>query len=328
MKNVPITYGESVKTEETINQVERSILSCLCYFDVFNYPLKIKEIHSFLPETVLTLKNLEHTIQSHPLTTLIHHTDGYYFLFYRDPDIISRRIQAEHLAQRQWVPARRMTKIIKLFPFVRAVMISGDLSKNVATEASDIDYFILTEPGRLWIVRLLLTIFKKTVLLNDKKYYCLNFFRSTNYLNFEFSQDYFTATELVTLKSLYNNSLFSRLLDNNNWVYSFFPNYRSNGSEQNHAPDTASRVQILLEKLLSIFPLDGVDTWIMNYMQRTWHRRYPHLSGDEIAYRFRCTKDESTAFAVESRRDIMAAYTARMKRMEQLLINEYESVKT
>ncbi len=319
--------GDDVKTGKNFNNIDESILSCLCYFDVFDYPLKIHELHSFLPEISIPLETLEQKVQSYPLNKLIIYAGGYYFLFDRDPEIISIRRQAEQFASHRWIPAKRMTKIIKMFPYVRAVFISGDLSKNVSSKESDIDYFILTEPGCLWITRSLLILFKKTVLLNDKKYYCLNFFRSTDYLNFDCSQDYFTATELVTLKSLYNTPMFGKLLDKNKWVYSYFPNYKRNGLENKYSSDTSSIVQAIFEKILDIFPLDRVDTRIMKYMQQTWHKRYNHLSDEEIAYRFRCTKDESTAFVEESRRNIMTRYTARVKHVRQLLKNESEFVK-
>ena len=51
--------------------------------------------------------------------------------------------------------------IIAAFPFVRAVGISGSLSKQYADENSDIDYFIITAANRLWIAKNLPAYFQK-----------------------------------------------------------------------------------------------------------------------------------------------------------------------
>jgi len=304
------------------HRIEDAVISCLCYFDVFKYPLNIREIHSFLPDVKLSLDSLKESIHSHPLNKFVVCTDDYYYLYNRDSSVISHRLRAERIAERRWSAAKRMTKIIKMFPFVRAVMISGDLSKNVSSNESDIDYFILTKPGTLWITRTLLILFKKTLLMNKRTYYCLNFFRTTNYMNFDSARDHFTATELVTLKPVFNSPVFGELLDANPWVYSYFPNYARNGTENKHTSDKRSFVQVILEKLLELFPLDRLDTRIMKYMEQTWRKRYFQLSADEVAYRFRCTKDESTAFVVESKRDILTQFSTRRRQLKELMYNE------
>ncbi len=311
--------GEYVNFDQGHNRVEDSILSCLCYFDGFDYPLKIEELHTYIPHVELTYETLNEKLHNYPLNKLISHKDEYYYLSDRDPGIISRRLNAERIAQKRWRTAKRMAKIIKKFPFVRAVMISGDLSKNVSSAESDIDYFILTEPDRLWITRTLLILFKKTVLLNDRSFYCLNFFRTTSHLNFDNAKDYFTATEILTLKTVYNTRVFGRLLENNQWVYSFFPNYRQNGADMNYSSDSHSVIQVIFEKILNLLPLDRLDTIVMNYMKKIWRKRYAMLSEDEIAYRFRCTKDESTAFVIESKRDIMKKHTMRINKIKKHL---------
>lgn len=304
------------------NRVDDSILSCLCYFDVFDYPLKIEELHAYVPHVELPFETLNEKLRTYPLNKLISQKDEYYYLFDRDAEIISRRLKAERIAKQRWDTAKRMTKIIKMFPFVRAVMVSGDLSKNVSSTDSDIDYFILTEPGRLWITRALLILFKKIVLLNDRSFYCLNFFRTTDYLNFDYTRDYFTATELLTLKSVYNTSLFTILLDENQWVYTLFPNYKQNGLGTKHSSNTNSIIQVIFEKILNIFPLDRLDTVIMKYMKKVWRKRYDMLSEEEIGYRFRSTKDESTAFVEESKQNILRRHTTKMRQLKELMYNE------
>src|SRR5947207_638283 len=88
---------------------------------------------------------------------------GKYFRLPDVSDTIARlRTEREHLAAKRLRIARFMTLIIKRFPFVRGVFLSGDLSKGVAHADSDIDYVIVTAPHRLWICRSMLVLFKKT----------------------------------------------------------------------------------------------------------------------------------------------------------------------
>jgi hypothetical protein len=293
----------------------------MCYFDGFDYPLQLHEIHGFLPGITVSLEKLRDTLHDSPMREIVSHSDGYYYLSDRSNVIIKKREAAERYAIKRWRVAVNMTKLIKMFPYVRSVMISGDLSKNVSTRDSDIDYFILTEPGRLWIVRLLLTLFKKILLLNDRTYYCLNFYRTTDHLDFAAMQDHYTATEIFTLKSVYNAALCRSVIETNRWAYHFFPNYTTNGEMSEHSSERCSRVQIVLEKLLAVFPLDRMDTAIMEYIRKKWRKRYPALSEAELRYRFRCTKHESTAFVREAKHEIMVRHSERLRQVKKELRN-------
>src|SRR5690606_3777846 len=92
--------------------------------------------------------------------------------------------------------ARKKAKLISQFPFVRGVMASGSLSKGYADEKSDIDFFIITIPNRLWIARTLLVLYKRIFLLNSHKFFCVNYFVDEKHLGIE-EKNLFTATELA-----------------------------------------------------------------------------------------------------------------------------------
>lgn len=110
---------------------------------------------------------------------------GHYYSISTNTDFIIQREENTRRALQIMPMARRMTKIISWFPFVRAVLISGSLSKNVITPDGDIDYFIITGRGRLWVTRTLLVLFKKIFLLNSHKYFCINYFIDDTHLEIE-----------------------------------------------------------------------------------------------------------------------------------------------
>lgn len=207
------------------HDINEAILMCLCYFDVFQYPMKREQIKFFLPYVLPDETDMEHRLRSGPLAKLVSSKEGYFFLNGRDPDIVKERHQQEQFAKKRWRIARFMAGIIKMFPYVRAVFVSGNLSKNLSRRDSDIDFFILTSPGKLWIARFLLTAFKKIFLLNKRTFFCINYFRSTDYLKFDDAQSFFTAVELLTLKPVYNGCYYEKILLENGWINPIFPNH-------------------------------------------------------------------------------------------------------
>lgn len=301
-KNHLITTG--------VVSIEESVLSIFCYYDVFKHPLTAKEIRAHLPINSVSDQEVSGFLSSSSISPFIRESRDYYFLYDCDESIIESRIEKEKFARKRRKAARFITRIVRIFPYVRSVMISGELSKNQSGRKSDIDYFILTEPGRLWITRACLTMFKKILFLNNRTFLCLNYFRSTDYLSFSDQQDFFIAIELLTLKPTFNSEYYYKLKDSNTWVRSMFPNFEiSNSVESMLLTNRRSILQKAFEKILSYFDIDYLDTKIMKWYERYWRKQYAELSPEELAYNFRCSPRESTAFGEDSRKEIMRRYT-------------------
>lgn len=54
--------------------------------------------------------------------------------------------------------AEKAVGIIKNLPFTRGVALTGSQAEGRATEQSDIDFFVLVQPGHLWLTRFLVTL--------------------------------------------------------------------------------------------------------------------------------------------------------------------------
>ena len=96
---------------------------------------------------------------------------------------------------------------------------------------SDLDFFIVTEPGRLWIARILLVVYKRLFLFNSHKYFCVNYFVDTEHLEIE-EKNLFTATELATVIPLYGAEYYKNLYTSNLWLSNFFPNHTPRSTDQ------------------------------------------------------------------------------------------------
>ena len=154
-------------------------LKTILYFSIFRYPLRIEEIHSYTNyESVTdTEKELEHLIAEKILIKV----DDFY-VYGSDLDSVIKRLRGNMYAGRALRIAQKKAKFIAKFPFVRAVGVSGSLSKGYYDNESDIDFFVITEPNKLWLCRTFLMLYKKIFLLNSRKYFCINYFISTSQL--------------------------------------------------------------------------------------------------------------------------------------------------
>ncbi len=143
----------------------------------FPYPLQAQEILEFLPGKIDPGK-LHHSLEQLVDEGYIYRHGEFYSLK-PEPHLVPRRLKGNEAAHRMMQKAHKFSRLIAAFPFVRCVCISGSLSKGFIDEQGDIDYFIITRPGRLWIARSLLIGFKKVFLLNSRKYFCVNYFIDT-----------------------------------------------------------------------------------------------------------------------------------------------------
>lgn len=216
-------HSKHTKPGLALPLLSRAIVRTLLYFDIFNYPLNEKEIINSLSERADNDVDINQEIKLLLQNNLIDEKDGFYFIG-QEKGKVARRLDGNLLAEKFLKKAYKYSKIIGFFPFVRGVYISGSLSKGFIDKESDIDYFIITEPGRLWLTRFMLTLFKKTFLLNSRKYFCVNYFVDTNSLEIP-DKNIFTATELTHLIPTYNYNLYLEILNANNWIKEYYPNF-------------------------------------------------------------------------------------------------------
>jgi hypothetical protein len=295
-----------------MKSLQHEILRTLLYYDIWHYPLTSKELFAFLPVNSMTLDQFEQQLHQLRTETSIRYYQGYYFVEGKSDAVVPQRSVRERHARRMWMMARCSMHIIKRFPFVRGIFVSGDLSKNATQRTSDVDFFIVTAPGRLWFCRTLLILFKKVFLLNRKKYFCLNYFATTDHLELD-EQNIFLAAEIAHLKPLFNMPLFLEYLHSNNWIKKYFPNFDINFMSLPRVNDRSSVLQKILERLLQPFPLDTLDSYLLEKMRKIWGSRYPEY--DEVTRNkiFRCTKYESRAYVGNFEEKILALYFQRLR---------------
>ena len=132
--------------------LKRSIIKTLTYADVFDYPLTLHEIHRYLVEEHATVEQVHEGLSAGDFVSQnIVEKSIYYALPGRD-QIIETRLNRSKIAFGLWPAAIKYGAMMARLPFVRMVAVTGSLAvDNEST--NDIDYLIVTKPGRLWLCR-------------------------------------------------------------------------------------------------------------------------------------------------------------------------------
>jgi hypothetical protein len=138
---------------------DAAILRTLLYADVFDYPLTLAEIHHYLiaapaarlpaPETI------DAALRSSPwLAARVTRVNGYVALRDRAAIGALRDERRRHSAG-LWKHARRWGYWLGCLPFVRMVAVTGALAVDNSPPGDDIDFLLVTTPGRVWLARAL-----------------------------------------------------------------------------------------------------------------------------------------------------------------------------
>jgi len=155
----------------------------------------------------------------------------------------------------------------------------------------DIDYFIITEPGRLWIARTFLVLFKKIFLLNSKKYFCVNYFIDTKQLSIP-DRNLFVATEINFIRPMNNSALYKSFMEANRWVELFYPNSTARVPEK-ISQERNSWMKRAAEKALGGNVGEWMDEKFLRMTLKRWKKKFPYIAEQDFEVDFRSRKHVS-----------------------------------
>ena len=197
---------------------ERAILRTVVYSSLFDWPLKVGEVHLNLQEHPLEESSILEIYQSSSwLRSIMDYQDGYLFLKGRDA-IVQKRGRREERSRAILRANRWVLKLISLIPYVRLVAISGSAAQLNMDEDGDIDLFLVTRGNRVW--SLAVTILVLTKLLGRRKMVCFNFVLSDQRLVID-RQDLFNANQIAHLKPVLGEEVYERFVQVNPFVARF-----------------------------------------------------------------------------------------------------------
>ena len=284
---------------------KRALLSALWYFEIFQYPLTAVELKQYSKCANVSneevLENLKELVEEGQAFQF-----GAYFQAQDEPDWLSRRHEYNCRADRYLPIARRMARLIAAFPYVRGVLVSGSLSKHSMPPDGDIDFFIITTPGRLWLARTALVIFKKLLLFNSHKYFCVNYFVDTEHLEIE-EKNLYTATETVTLLPMYGREWYERFCAANPWAWTYFPNFSRRAAED-IPPHQASFLKKTMEGLLNNRLGNWLDQLCMRGTVGYWRRKFRHFDQPTFDHALKSRRYVSKHHPLYFQKKVLEAY--------------------
>ncbi len=193
-------------------------LKTILYFSIFKYPLTKEEVFKF--SKTKSKAQLDDELQHLIDNGIIYKFDEIYNIK-NNYDWVKRRLKGNIEAKKKMNKARKMANIMKYFPFVQSIMISGTLSKNYMDETTDIDFFVITKPGNIVISKFLMGAFRRLFARNS---FCVNFLIDWDNLYIK-KQNIYTAIEIATLIPVVNYDLYEKFINvNKDWVLQYLPN--------------------------------------------------------------------------------------------------------
>ncbi|MBK9556291.1 MAG: hypothetical protein V9F05_17940 [Chitinophagaceae bacterium] len=266
-----------------------AVFKVLAYYDVFKYPLTLPEIEKYATFRFHQLSEVEEAL-GFLKERLIIFQFGEFYSLRNEFCLITRRTSGNLAAFNIYKKAQKRAALIHQFPFVRSVNISGSLSKNYYDESTDIDFFVMTKPGRLWLCRLLLTLYKKVFLFNSRKYFCINYYVDTDHLEIP-DKNLFSATEIVTLRNMSGAAYYRQFITANTWVNNYFPNHVEN------FPSALAAKDGMVKKAVELF-LGGnfgsfLDTRAQGLTRKFIRKKYNHISPEHAEVNLRTHKSVS-----------------------------------
>ncbi len=253
---------ETIVTEP--DALARAILRTLLYSDLFDYPLTPAEAAHYLIGRPSTSDEVRACLaRSCWLADRVIELNGYLALRGREA-LIARRLERAATSDRLWRRARRLVRVLRLFPFVRMIAITGSLAMQNSPADDDIDLLIVTAPDRVWLTRALsIALVYAGKLCGDTL--CPNYVISERALALD-RHTLFVAHEFAQMVPVYGLTVYDRMRTLNPWVQVILPNAtQSPWLQPEEAVGSIGRgLKRALEKLLSGRLGTMLENWEMS----------------------------------------------------------------
>jgi len=275
-----------------LSALEKSIFQTLAFFASLEHPLTLLEIHNWLirseeSQPPASFKEIEKTIEV--LGDRIAGQNGLYTLPGNEQFFTNRHFTYIN-SLKLFKKAIQFGSGMRHLPFVRGAALAGSVTWTNSSEQSDIDIFIITEPGRIFLARLFVSAYFQIFggrrhgnKIKDR--FCLNHYVCSGKF-FEKDRNIYTALIYANHTPIFGEEEFEKLWKKNiGWMKRFLlqPQFPSS-HEFDYAKRRRSRVQKITETLSQ--PVAPALEKISAYFQRRRIQQGPYVSvaQDELSF--------------------------------------------
>ncbi|MFA4818723.1 MAG: hypothetical protein WC621_02690 [Patescibacteria group bacterium] len=221
-----------------MSSLELAIINTLTWFDMFKYPLTGWECWYYLWDENKGLKRVTPAEVLAALSKLartgrVTGNFGYWQLA-ASPNYLPGRLEKLRWAIKKRQRAYRAARLLKHLPYVRLVAVVNTVALDAPLANSDIDFFIIARRRHIFTVRFLVTALIHILRWRRHDNYinnriCLSFYLSDDALNMwplTYADDPYLRFWLLSLDVLYDDGVYPKFIQHNQWLAPEFPNWR------------------------------------------------------------------------------------------------------
>jgi len=247
------------RTDPVRAALERAIVQTVAYADVFDYPLTADEIQRYLIGVTASRGMVRGLLSNSPPKPLVR-SGRYFTLAGREASVETRKLRSAEAVD-YWRRAVHYGRRMSHLPFVRMVAVTGALAMDNNADG-DIDYLVITEPGRLWLCRAMIVAQVKLAAMRGTEL-CPNYFLSERAMVLE-ERNLFTAHEVTQMVPLTGMATYQHLRSLNRWTDEHLPNAGSAPKRVAVVEPGRRRTRGLVEGTLRSRVCSPLEHWEMN----------------------------------------------------------------
>ncbi len=220
------------------------------YRDVFNAPVLIIDLYKWINASSSDIRfAIDELIKEKSISEL----NGYLVVAGKEGIIADQPLKIQ-LSEKLTKKGERLVRFIKHIPFIKYVGISGSIAaKNPTTNTNghvDLDLFIICSDSSLWLLFLFERFYTNLEqLIKGDHFYCFNYVTEESFLTIS-NKSFYTASEIINLQTLYDNSVIEQFLESNNWYLKY---YSPKESELSTKVIQSKRTKVNPLKWLNVF---------------------------------------------------------------------------
>lgn len=239
-----------------MDKIAEAILSTLAFFSLYNLPLHKRRIYELLykysADEQEVYRELEVLAREGRLTRV---GDNFGLKFWDTQKLDLNLVEAE----RRWEKIDKYFWLLSIIPYIDCIDIVHSLAFGNADRDSDIDFFVVTKPRRLYFVRSLIIVLFKLIGVYKtrarvREQFCFGYFITTKHLSLESmllpEDDPFMAFWVASHIPIYGRDAYNKFSQANLWAKDYFPNY--NPDFRTQRLKASNSFLILAKKIIEI----------------------------------------------------------------------------
>jgi glycerol-3-phosphate cytidylyltransferase-like family protein len=323
----------AVSGSENSTVLDRQVFLTVAYTDQFGYPLTATEVCLRLINSSAgkgldgtSFDEVSRALSRLVKLGLVERKGPWYFLPGRE-EWVGLRTGRAQAAERKWLEVDSFVRLVRWVPWIWGVAVSGSLAVNNPVEDDDVDFMIVTQPGRLWLVRVLVWLMavrvgkRRSWHREEKNSWCFNLWLEADSLALSSNRhNIYTAYEVCqTVWVMDRRGTVRQFYDQNSWVEHFLPEfYRSRIGESQRLDEADWSVMSLAIKLSS--PFWRLLNGLLYFLQYLYMRRHMTREVVDLGGAFFHPRDTRRLVFARWRQSVAMALAALAKRQGEKVV--------